>query len=135
MYVQVAHTFSLPCGIRTVFFCSQRPCRRRRWRNWVFEKRYLIFATIASISFRPLLVAIETVVRISGFAKNWQRLEWQRNLLRSFGFVKPTVIDGELSLPRLSIDFDEAFAKADIAPRVILLRLHGRCNDRIDADH
>ena len=39
-------------GIPTTSISSQRPCRPRRWRNWDFEKRYLIFARIPSISFR-----------------------------------------------------------------------------------
>lgn len=138
MYVQVVHTFSLPCGIRTVFFSSQRPCRRRKWRNWVFEKSYLIFARIASISFRrnARKVWFLTLPSEPTFKMN-ALMVWsgKRKLLRSFGFVKPAIIDGELTLPRLGIDFDEAFAKADIAPRVIPLRLHGRCNNRVDADH
>jgi len=51
-----------------------------------------------------------------------------------FGFVKTTVINGELPAAVLSIDFDKAVAELNIAPRVILLRLNRRCEDRIDSN-
>ena len=57
-----------------------------------------------------------------------------RNLLRRFSFVKTTVINGELPTAVLSIDFDKAVAELNIAPRVILLRLNRRCEDRIDSN-
>jgi len=47
--------------------------------------------------------------------------------------VKPTVIDGESAAAVLCINFDETFAETDIAPAVILLCLHGRCDDGIDS--
>ena len=58
-----------------------------------------------------------------------------RELLRSFGLVKTAVIDGEPSPAMLGINFHETFAETYIAPAVILLRLNGRCEDRIDSNH
>ena len=56
-----------------------------------------------------------------------------RNLLRWFGVVKSTVINGEPTASRLGIDIDKALAELNIAPPVIMLRLDRRCDDRIDS--
>ena len=47
--------------------------------------------------------------------------------------MKATVIHRELSVTRLGINIDEAFAEADIAPAVIVLCLDGSSYDRINS--
>lgn len=81
-----------------------------------------------------VLVATDTVVRISSSTELATSVGGAK-LLRSFGIVKTAVIYRKPAAAMLAIDFDKAFAEANIAPGVILLCLHGRCNDRIDADH
>jgi hypothetical protein len=49
--------------------------------------------------------------------------------------MKSAVIHGEAAAAVLSIDFDKAVAELNVAPRVILLRLNRRCEDRIDSDN
>ena len=48
--------------------------------------------------------------------------------------MKAAVIDGEPAATVLGINFDEAVAEFNIAPRVILLCLHRRCDHRIDSN-
>jgi len=61
-----------PVGFPTTSTSGRRPCRRQRWRNWDFEKGYLIFARIFSISFRrnarkvwPLTLPSEPTLRMN----------------------------------------------------------------------
>jgi hypothetical protein len=48
--------------------------------------------------------------------------------------MKSAVINGEPTAAMLGIDFDKTVAELNIAPRVILLRLNRRCEDRIDSN-
>src|SRR5206468_5410609 len=57
-----------------------------------------------------------------------------RTLFCRLGFVKTAVIDCELAVTRLAVDFDETMTEQNFAPGVILLCLHGRGNHRIDAN-
>ena len=52
-----------------------------------------------------------------------------------FGVVEAAVIDGELAVAVRGVDLDEALAKLDLSPKVILLSLHSGGNDWIDADN
>ena len=49
------------------------------------------------------------------------------------GVVDAAVIDRDLSFFEFGIDFDEAFAKAHVTPRIVLLRLDGGGDDGFDA--
>jgi hypothetical protein len=55
-------------------------------------------------------------------------------LRHRFGVMKSTVIHGEPTAAMLGVDFDKAVAELNIAPRVILLCLNRRCEDRIDSN-
>ena len=48
--------------------------------------------------------------------------------------MKSIVINGEPAAAMLGVDFDKAVAELNIAPRVILLRLNRRCEDRIERE-
>lgn len=64
-----------------------------------------------------------------------KRLEPGIELFRRFGVMEATIIDGKPAAAVLSVDFDETFAETDIAPAIILLRLHCGRNNRIDSDN
>ena len=48
--------------------------------------------------------------------------------------MKPAVIHGKPAAAVLGINFDEAMAKLNIAPGVILLRLNRRRKNRVDSN-
>src|SRR4029077_1681543 len=82
---------------------------QRRWISTVIHRRYRKERSTPSVQYR---------------------LRWRRRL----GVVEAAVIDSKLSVAARGVDLGEALAEFDISPKVILLSLHSRENDWIDAD-
>ena len=49
--------------------------------------------------------------------------------------VNTAVIDRKFAAAVIGIDFDESFAKTNVPPRVVVLCLHSRSNNRIDSNN
>ncbi len=49
--------------------------------------------------------------------------------------MNTAIIDRKPAASMIGVNFDEAFAESNIAPGVILLRLNGRSDNRIDTNN
>ena len=57
------------------------------------------------------------------------------DLLRRLSLVKPAVVYRESALAMVGIDFDKSIAELNIAPGIVLLRLHRCCDHRVDSNY